>query len=413
LGAGATFGSDLYLTAFNHAGHVLLTGKAFGPGISSDNDEILWSDRSGALLPVLREGTAAPGLAGLTIGVGQLGSSQFAIPRAEFNGESDLFVQANLKGAGVTAFNDEALWIENDGQLTLLVREGQSAPGAGQNATFGGQGVTMGVYSMAFNDLGHAAFTSDLDTNNSSSTALYSTHTGTLAPVVLPGQSAPGLNYDFAYAGNPVLNNAGKIAFAAWSPDDDTDPFTPPPLAIWSDRTGSLVPVVHPGDAVLGREGAIVTGTSFIVGFNTSGDVAFRAAIEDPKVTYADALFLSDDEGVNHLVVATGDSFDVFGDASEFRTVMRIVHGRLSENGQLAFRVDFTDESSGHYVALSGPVEPCPADVNDSGGVNIDDLLMVINHWGAGPGSDADVTGNGVANVDDLLMVVNAWGPCE
>jgi hypothetical protein len=412
LGAGATFSADLYLAAFNATGHVLLSGKAFGPAITSDNDEMLWSDRSGTLMPVLREGIPAPGLNGLTIGVGQLGSSQFAIPRAVFNGASEFFVQANLRGAGVTAFNDEALWIENSGQLTLLVREGQSVPGAGQGATFGGQGVTIGVYSMAFNDLGHAAFTSDLDTNNSSSTTLFSTHTGVLAPVALPGQPAPGMEYDFSYVGNPMLNNAGKIVFAAWSPDDDTDPFTHPPLAIWSDRTGSLVPVVHPGDAVLGREGATVTGTSFIVGFNSAGEVAFRAAIEDPKIPYADALFLSDNEGVNHLVVATSDAFDVFGDGRELRTVTRIVHGGLSENGQLAFRVDFSDESSGHYVAQVGSIEPCSADVNGSGGVNIDDLLMVINNWGAGAGNAADITGNDVVNIDDLLAVINAWGAC-
>jgi len=41
-------------------------------------------------------------------------------------------------------------------------------------------------------------------------------------------------------------------------------------------------------------------------------------------------------------------------------------------------------------------------------------LLAVINAWGACPDCDADIAphpaGNGVVNVDDLLMVINHWG---
>ena len=417
LGAGATFSADLYLTHFNNAQHVLLKGAAFGPGITADNDEMLWSDRSGSLLPIIREGMPAPGLNGLTIGVGQLGSSSQAIPHVEFNGQSRVFIQGNLKGSGVTAFNDEALWVETaPGQLTLVAREGQSAPGIGGNATLGGQGVTLGIYTIDFNDLGHVAFTSDVDAPNSSTTAIFSTHTGALAPVAAPGTPAPGLGYNFAYAGNPRLSNAGRIAFAAAAPDNDGDPFTPPPIAIWSDRFGTLAPVVHPGDEVLGREGATVIGTSFIIGFNSEGQVAFRAGIQGAP-GYADTLFLSGSDGVNHLIVATGDAFDVFGDGSVIRTVERIVTDNLnglSENGQVAFRLDFTDTSSGHYVARLAPA--CPADVNDSGSVDVNDLLAVITGWGTCPPAPAacpgDTNHSGSVDVMDLLSVITTWGPC-
>jgi hydroxyacylglutathione hydrolase len=52
----------------------------------------------------------------------------------------------------------------------------------------------------------------------------------------------------------------------------------------------------------------------------------------------------------------------------------------------------------------------CPNDVTADGSVNIDDLLGVINGWGANPGSPADVTGNGLVDIDDLLAVINGWG---
>ena len=56
------------------------------------------------------------------------------------------------------------------------------------------------------------------------------------------------------------------------------------------------------------------------------------------------------------------------------------------------------------------------ADATGNGVIDVDDLLTVINSWGAcdPPPSECngDVTGNGVVDVDDLLMVVNNWGPC-
>lgn len=53
----------------------------------------------------------------------------------------------------------------------------------------------------------------------------------------------------------------------------------------------------------------------------------------------------------------------------------------------------------------------CCADANHSGAVNIDDLLQVINNWGA-TGNSADVTHDGVVDIDDMLAVINGWGAC-
>lgn len=56
---------------------------------------------------------------------------------------------------------------------------------------------------------------------------------------------------------------------------------------------------------------------------------------------------------------------------------------------------------------------PCPGDTNQSGTVDVDDLLAVINAWGpCAPPCPADINGDGIVNVDDLLAVINAWGPC-
>jgi hypothetical protein len=55
-----------------------------------------------------------------------------------------------------------------------------------------------------------------------------------------------------------------------------------------------------------------------------------------------------------------------------------------------------------------------PGDTNGDAVTNIDDLLRIINTWGACPSNPphcaADLTGNGVVDIDDLLAVINNWG---
>jgi hypothetical protein len=56
-----------------------------------------------------------------------------------------------------------------------------------------------------------------------------------------------------------------------------------------------------------------------------------------------------------------------------------------------------------------------PADVNEDGVIDVNDLLTVVGGWGACPPSgpcDGDVTGDGLVDVNDLLAVVGAWGSC-
>lgn len=68
------------------------------------------------------------------------------------------------------------------------------------------------------------------------------------------------------------------------------------------------------------------------------------------------------------------------------------------------------------YGYVQAPPGGCPAEcladiVNDDGEVNIDDLLGVVNSWGAS-GGIGDITRDGTVNIDDLLAVIGGWGPC-
>jgi hypothetical protein len=60
----------------------------------------------------------------------------------------------------------------------------------------------------------------------------------------------------------------------------------------------------------------------------------------------------------------------------------------------------------------------CEGDITADGIVGVDDLLVIVDHWGACPsGTTPPCPGDiaaisGIVDVNDLLTMVNAWGPC-
>jgi hypothetical protein len=78
--------------------------------------------------------------------------------------------------------------------------------------------------------------------------------------------------------------------------------------------------------------------------------------------------------------------------------------------------LDFANNlATGPTRSFTLTLPDCPADINNSGAVDVDDLIAVILSWGCvnppGP-CDADVDGSGTVDVDDLIAVILAWGPC-
>jgi probable HAF family extracellular repeat protein len=64
------------------------------------------------------------------------------------------------------------------------------------------------------------------------------------------------------------------------------------------------------------------------------------------------------------------------------------------------------------YAVLFTPVPGLPGDANCDNRINIDDLNLVIAHWGTSGGHTiADVNGDGTVDMADVLDVVNHWTP--
>ncbi len=82
----------------------------------------------------------------------------------------------------------------------------------------------------------------------------------------------------------------------------------------------------------------------------------------------------------------------------------------------LTFRVGGWDAAGSGVLLITcdgGPCEdPCPWDVDDSGGVGILDLLALLAAWGSDPGGPPDFDGDGTVGILDLLTLLANWGAC-
>jgi hypothetical protein len=341
--------SEPRLHRLTAAGESLFYASLRGADVTTADDEALWSHLAGVVELRAGEGDPAPGTPpGIVFGEGLLGSRPGAFPFADFNASGQLLLRADLLGPGVDEFSDEALFRDGASGLDLVLREGDPAPGAGPGVTFGGNSVALNLDFPLLNDLGQTFFAVRLGGAIPTTSALFSDHLGALDLVAMPGMPAPGTGGTFIGVGGPALSDAGRIAFGAVL---ETGPF--PPTVIFWDQPGTLAPLALPGDPIPDRPGATLRGGSDIVGFASSGHIAFIAGLDLPTGP-VHALLAATPEGELQTLVASGDAVDP-GDGGGLRTVFLIIPGGLSEQGVVSLRLEFTDGSSGLFaVPLRG-----------------------------------------------------------
>ncbi len=235
--------------SFNSAGHV-----AFRPSLRRQNDSLpaysgIWSDRSGAIAPVIQEGDQAPGLPN---GV-QFGNFFEEHPLPVFNSADQIAFLAELNGPGISASNNFSIWSEGSGSLEIVARTGDHAPGTPTDVEFSSFGVYDEFFLLppSINSEGQVAFIASI--------------------------RGPGVGYDSEYG---LLDDYG----------------------IWAqDRSGKLQLIVRIGDTLevrpdvfrtVSRLGFSLANTTAFhkgssnddggrSGFNDLGQVAFGARFTD------------------------------------------------------------------------------------------------------------------------------------
>ena len=157
---------------------------------------------------------------------------------------------------------------------------------------------------------------------------------------------------------------------------------------------------------------------------NAAGQTVFNAQLTGPTINHTNnqGLWATDANGITTLIAREGDLFDINDDplTEELLTIDFINwlgntipnEGQVStfnNTGQLAFRLGFTDGTSGIFVANTR----LPGDLNGDGFVGIDDLTTVLNNWNQNvtPGDllAGDANGDGFVGIDDLNTLLPNW----
>jgi hypothetical protein len=172
-----------------------------GSGVNSGNDTLLLTGSVfGGLIPIVREGQAAPTLPGVTIA--DIGSGPFLT-------DGTVFYGSLLAGSGVTTLDDEALWQGS----TPVLRENTSAPGTGGTRVFTGL-VAPRVQALSTGEIALSAFLRDPAMPTMTATAgLWTGLPSSLALIAREGNQAPGLpaGVNFSRFDRMSLDATGNI----------------------------------------------------------------------------------------------------------------------------------------------------------------------------------------------------------
>ena len=226
------------------------------------------------------------------------------------NSDGYMAFHASLAGPGVNDENSDSLWLENGGQLVLVARKGEAAPGGGV--------------------------------------------------------------FDILYP--PQFSGSGRIAFAAWLKYGlgGTD-FTNDIGIYLGQNQGNVVKIVREGDPapIPNVSGVTFGGTLVLPSVNNSNQVAFNASLRGGifQENWSDSIWVSDAQGNKSLVALRGQSLEVA--PGVFKTIGQLgqlYQGSASQDGeavlfnnagQIAFLVTFTDATTAVVVASpDGCVSP-------------------------------------------------------
>jgi hypothetical protein len=208
---------------------------AFWAGLSGSGVKGIWSQGSGSLAPVATTATPPPGTPpGVSF-------SDFGLSPVLNNAGQTAF-WATLAGSGVIfETNDQGIWSEGSGNLSLIARSGSQAPGTPSGVVF--NQFSFGQSLIALNDAGQTAFFASVTGSGVDGTnthGLWATdQSGALQLIarygslleVAPGdvRTIAGLSF-FANTGNSdgrpsSFNNVGQLAFVAYFTDGSSGVF--------------------------------------------------------------------------------------------------------------------------------------------------------------------------------------------
>lgn len=147
-----------------------------------------------------------------------------------------------------------------------------------------------------------------------------------------------------------ALGNGDNIAFAA----NVIDPQGDERDGLWAGTPGNIGAIAEAGQQAPGLPTGIEFASFNEIEINARGQMAFGASLDGVDFGSSNSLWAADTNGLLELVVQEGAPFEVApGDIREVLSVSTSILGReatiLGDGGQLAFFLRFTDGTSGIF----------------------------------------------------------------
>lgn len=276
-------------------------------GVVTSSDDGIWSERTGALGLVAREGRQAPGTPD---GADFLSFSPLSVTA---DGKLAFSAQLISGGGGVTAANNTGVWSEGAGNLALVAREADALARAASGVSFATS------IAPAINRSGQISFRAPIVAGGS---GIWKQFNGALPAVVLTGDPAPGTEAGVTFSGFSNISQysgTGAVAFRGLvaGPGITVENQS----GIWAERSDALTLIARRGNQATPGLTFHNIGEPTV---NLRGQTAFLAAIVGAGVnaTNNDAVWAEKDNVLAMVARAgnaapglgAGFAFDTFGE---------------------------------------------------------------------------------------------------
>jgi hypothetical protein len=334
----------------NQTGQTVFSAVLGGPGVDLTNDTGIFSEGSGQLKEIAREGDVAPGTNPDTQ-YDHLVSSVFQ-PTYSITNTGHTVYSASLRGPGTNGTNKRSIWLERDGSASIVVRTGEDVAGMNPGVIFtsigvnsvneNGQILVYGTLNGPGISVDDPDNTRGLWVSDFQGDLSYLIRVGDLVPEIGPQIYIDGTSFALD---KQTFNDVGQIAFrAGLSFRASPYIYFPTNESIWAGLPGSLQVVAKTGDAAPG----IATGPTFAKFYDpvisNTGQVIFAANLEGPDITDANmgSVWRFDGESLG-MILRNGDPAPDTPNGTSF---VRIGQPTINDRGQIALLAG-TDEATG------------------------------------------------------------------
>jgi hypothetical protein len=301
------------------------------------------NDRLDALRIVALSNEQAPGLpTGVRFGSRGGGSGLFA---PVLNDRGQVAFSSRLVGSDINDTNENAIWKENEGALTLLARQGDAAftPDNGLRLQFPG--------SPLVNDVGDVAYwfsLTGIGVVPSNDLGLWITHSGQRQLAAREGAPAPGAPPGSTYfreeglKDSRVLNQAGDLAFySELQIPGSSSSFTP---GLWVTRAGQVVNLAYDGSPAAGMAPGVSFTSFSYPALNRHGHVAFAGGLSGPGVTTDNNEAIWGNFGSDNALLAREGNLTLIDDTLRFG--LFTTSPKINALGQVLFANELENASS-------------------------------------------------------------------